>query len=229
MTEQQQPPTSTQAPQVGAATNQGPAHAANANAFAGFSEKSDFNFAVLILWLVAAFAIVASLYFWWLQRGLETTLEEVNKEKSDIVAQLALPSNIKIETDANNFKSSVNALSTAAKQRVSVSTFLPEFNKKINKDVTLSNLSLATDGTINLTGKTGSYRAIAEQVVALKTLPSITSVDLLSTSVSEDQKEFSFTISAKLVRSTTSSATTNSTSGSAAAPSASTTNQAGGL
>lgn len=166
-----------------------------------FAEHSDFNISMLILWLVAAFAILATVYFWWNEKNLEGVLAEKNTEKNAVVMEVNSPSNIAIEKEAIDFKASVAALSAAYKTRYPVSTFLPDFYKKVNKDVVIDNLSITVNGSISISGTTTSYRSVAEQVLSFQTFTSLSGVDLASTAVSnsDGNQMVSFTITANLV------------------------------
>ncbi len=218
--DRQQPPSTQTTQAQPSAIPQGQVHnRAEAASTLGFAQESSFNFAMLILWLVAAFAVAATVFFWLMQNNNQTTLNDKKIEQSNVLSELARPSNKEIEKKANDFKSSVTQLSSAFKSRYSYGSFLPELYKKVNSDVKIMAISIANDGAVSLTGTTSSYRAIADQMLSLKSSAYLTDVDLASSSVSNDKGtgEFNFTISTKIVKedktSTSNSETNTNTTG----------------
>lgn len=184
-----------------------------------FEDKQSFNFALALAWIIALLSIVATLYFWWLNRNLTDVLDDKKEKRTTVVSQLESPGNKEVETEALNFKASVTALSAAKLVRNPMATFLPDFYTKIDKDVKITSLSLASGGALSIAGSTASYRAIADQVMALKSWTSLTDVDLASSSYSTEEgvksQAAKFTITAKVKQPTTATSTSTSTAPSA--------------
>lgn len=183
-----------------------------------FEDKQSFNFAMALAWIIALLSIVATLYFWWLNRNLTDILEDKKAKRTAVVSQLESPGNKETETEANDFKASVAALTAAKQLRNPMATFLPDFYTKIDKDVRITSLSINSSGVFSLAGSTASYRAIADQVMALKSWTSLTDVELASSSYDLEATVKStaakFTVTAKVkppVPAATSSSTTIST------------------
>jgi len=143
-----------------------------------FSDRPSFNFPVAIAWLVALFSILGTLFFWWVSRDSASMLEEKKTEKTNIIGEILSPTYVDVEKKASSFKSSVNALSDAAKDRYPTSQFLKDLYTKITKDVVITSLSVGADGSVSISGKTDSYRSVADLVVALKSWDTLTNVDL---------------------------------------------------
>ena len=186
-----------------------------------FAEHSDFNFPLLILWLVAAFSILLTVYFWWNEKDLENTVKDKKAALSTIESSLTTKDNSDIEKEANDFKASVNALTSAYKLRYPYSTFLPNLYKLVNKDVVIDSMSVSSDGTMSMTGKTSSYRSVAEQVMSLKNSADLNGVNLASTSVAPGggSGQVSFTIRANLVKNQNSNSAAGSTTDASTLPS----------
>lgn len=190
-------------------------HKIESHQFAQFKDHASFNFPLAICWLVAAFSIFATIFFWWLSKNAEDALVEKVADKDSIVAQISSPTYSKVEKEAADFKESVNQLKTAYKDKYTYSKFLPELYKHITKDVVLSNISISNDGTISISGKTKTYRSVADLVVALKSWDVLAQVDLLSTANTETEKgniETTFSISMKLDKTKSLTTESNTTS-----------------
>lgn len=166
--------------------------------FSQFKEHSTFNVPVALTWIVAVFSVVATLFFWWMNRNLSTSLVEKNTEKDTILQQISSQGDV--EKKANDFKSAVSQLKAAYSEKFSMSTFNADFNKKITNDVKLTNLAVTAEGNLSISGTTKSYRSVADLMVALKDWDTLSNVELLSaaTDVSEGAATTSFSISAKI-------------------------------
>ncbi|MFA4996176.1 MAG: PilN domain-containing protein [Patescibacteria group bacterium] len=166
--------------------------------FSQFKEHSTFNVPVALTWIVAVFSVVATLFFWWMNRNLSASLVEKNSEKDTVFQQISSQGDI--EKKATNFKSAVSQLKAAYSEKFSISTFNSDFNKKITNDVKLTNLAVTAEGNLSINGTTKSYRFVADLMVALKDWDTLTDVELLSaaTDVSDGAATTSFSISAKI-------------------------------
>jgi len=235
------------APQAGISVNQA-AHAASPHVAKDVDNSSSdlfkmtdhvsFNYGLMIAWLVALFAVLATLYLWWDSRSLTDMLEEKKTRKTAILSQLETPTNKSVEKEAQDFKKAVTALSQAKKSRYAMTEFLPKFYTKINNDVTLTSISLTNEGQINIAGTTGTYRQIADQIVALKSWDGLEDVELDTSSLKmPDEKnpkvQAIFTIKAKIKIAETpvasgASATSSASSATSGAASAATTTTTGG-
>lgn len=181
-----------------------------------------FNFALAIAWMVALLSILATLYFWWLQKNVADELAEKEAKKNTIISQISSPSLLEVEKKANNFKSSVSVLSTAKKSRFLYTTFLPDLYTKITNDTKISSMMLTSDGgSLSLMGTTKNYRSTADLVMALKSWDKLKNVDLVSVSMTTPDEqtggapEASFSISATVVNESAVKASTSSPTGGA--------------
>lgn len=169
------------------------------NSFAQFKEHSAFNVPVFLTWTVAVFAIVATLFFWWMNRNLTDSLKVKVAEKDSIRQQILSQGDT--EKKANEFKQSVNQLKSAYAEKYDFTLFTTEFYKKLTNDVKLTNMAISADGTLSIAGKTKSYRSVADLMVAMKSWDTLTDVDLLSSAMNETEGgavEAIFSISAKI-------------------------------
>lgn len=169
------------------------------NSFAQFKEHSAFNVPVFLTWTVAVFAIVATLFFWWMNRNLTDSLKVKVAEKDSIRQQILSQGDT--EKKANEFKQSVNQLRAAYAEKYDFTLFTTEFYKKLTNDVKLTNMAISADGTLSIAGKTKSYRSVADLMVAMKSWDTLTDVDLLSSAMNETEGgavEAIFSISAKI-------------------------------
>lgn len=165
---------------------------------ATFDDKPPVNTGLVLLWITAVIAILATAFFWWSGRNIGDRVAEENAKTDQIAAQINSPGMKDISKQAQDFKSSVTALSAAEAARFPYAVFLPELFSKITKESSISAISVAKDGKINITAKAKSYRGAAEFATALSDWDVLSSVDLgtVSFAVSdggEPQSLFSLT------------------------------------
>lgn len=168
-----------------------------------FSDHPTFNFSLAISYLVALVAILGAVLFWWLNNDSVASLTAKNSEKSSIISEITSPTNIDVEKKASDFKSSVSALKSAEANKFEYSPFLTNLYTKITNDVTISGLSITSEGTVNLTGTAPTYRSVADLMMALKSWDTLSNVDLGSVSMTTVENEAPhavFAVSAKLVK-----------------------------
>lgn len=151
--------------------------------FSEFAERSTLNWPVFLLWIAAVIAILATLFFWWSNRNTLSLITDKNSEKDSIVAQLNSASYREVDTKAQNFKSSVSQLAKVYDTRYPMGYFLTTLYTKINSDVKLSNITLTSEGVLNIVGIASSYYAVGEQMVSLKSYDSLQEVTLTSSSI----------------------------------------------
>lgn len=174
------------------------------------SGNKGFNFALFICWLTVLVSILGNVFFWLLNNSTEQAIKSKTTEKTEIISEISGPSLLATEQKAMAFKKAVNALSEVSKNRYSTDIFLTKLYAKIAQNVVVSNLSVASKGEISISGKTVTYRAVADQMTLLKEWQVngkniLQGVELLSTSqaLNEDTKkvETSFLISATIDKS----------------------------
>lgn len=191
------------------------------------SGHSGFNFAMALGWLTCLLAIVITMFFWWLDRGLKQEVVDKRSEKDGIIQQIVSPTYANIENKASDFKSAVTALSSAKKARYSSVSFLNEFYKKVTNDIKISNISVSDTSVLSISGTTSTYRNVADLMLALKSWNVLSSVELLSISsqVDEESNEITttFSISAKIDKTKDLVEATNTTASSATSAALSTT------
>lgn len=200
-------------PETGSTTKAAP-NKSSKDEIIEFSDHPSFNFGTALSWLVTICAILITVFFWWQNRDTADAVLSKQDEKTKIIAEITSPTNIDVEKKAANFKSAVSALKAAKAEKFNNSKFLKDLSTKITTDVSIESMTLAEDGTLNLNGKTTSYRSVADLMLALKSWTSLSGVDLNSVSVQEDTNKkpyVVFAITAKLDK-TVKSATKNTIS-----------------
>jgi len=132
------------------------------------SEKKRINLPVLICWLTALLAIAGGILFWLLSKSAGDALSEKKNERDEVIAQINSPGLSDVEQKASVFKSAVTNLSAVKSNQFLMSDFLTELYARVIANVVVSNLSVTTDGKLSLDGRTDSYRAVADQMLAVK-------------------------------------------------------------
>lgn len=185
------------------------------NGFAEFKERSHFNTGLMLVWMVAAFSILATLFFWWMNKNEADALADKKSEKDSLMAQLSTPGSVEIEDKAQEFKASVTALKQAYADKYSYSDFLANLNKKLTSDIKLSSITVdSAGGVLNISGSTKSYRSVADLMVALKSWDSLKDVELLSVAnnKADNKIETDFSISANIIKNKTTGGTASDSS-----------------
>lgn len=168
--------------------------------FSEFGEHSGFNTALALTWMVALFAVLATLFFWWMNKSGSDALADKKTEKDGLIQQITSPGSVDIEQKAQEFKLSVNQLKTAYNEKYSYTQFLTDLNTKLTTDISLSNISVTGDGSLSINGTTKGYRAVADLMMALKSWTTLNDVDLSSVAnkVEDSNAETVFAITAKI-------------------------------
>lgn len=152
------------------------------------SDHPNFNFALALAWLVALLSILGTFYFWWLNKNIADSIGERQQKKDDIELQIQSPTFVKVEKDALDFKSSVEVLTKAYKDRFSMAKFLPELYTKITNDTQIQGLSVDSKGSVSITGTTKNYRTTADLYMALNSWSKLTGVEIGSVTLSSDEE-----------------------------------------
>ncbi len=152
-----------------------------------FSENS-FNYGVVLIYAAALLACFGTFFFWSVNRGQQTVLAEKRQEKDAVIAEMTSPTFKEVERKASAFKSAFTGLKAADSSRYSFVNFMPALFLHIDKDVQLKTISIDTEGELSLTGTTSSYRAAADQFLALKSWPSLSDVTLGAVTFSVDKE-----------------------------------------
>lgn len=167
--------------------------------FLEVEDHSSFNFPVAISCLVALMAMLVTGLFWWINKDSQTLLKEKQSEQESIVQQITTSTYKDVEKKASDFKSSVNALSAAKKERYSMEKFLQNFYSKVTKDVQISSLSVSSEGSLSISGTTATYRSVADLLMALGDWETLGEVELGSVALAESESgtlEATFSINA---------------------------------
>lgn len=168
------------------------------------SEKKSINLPVLICWLTAILAISGGILFWLLSKSAGDALSEKKSERDEVIAQINSPSLADVEQKASVFKSAVTNLAAVKNNQFLMSDFLTELYARVITNAVISNLSVTTDGKLSMDGRIDSYRAVADQILAVKEwknendVPYLKNVQLVTSSQAVNQKtkkiEVSFAI-----------------------------------
>lgn len=172
--------------------------------FAEFSDRESFNFGTAFLWFAASLSMLATVFFWWSNNNTSDLLAEKLAEKDGVVQDILSPTYKDVEKKASDFKSSVSQLKEASSKSNSKSEFIKTLYSKINNDISISSLSIPSDGSFSLAGSAQSYKSVGEQMVSLKSWNGLSNLELSSVSaeVSDGKIEkINFTLTAKTNRS----------------------------
>lgn len=175
------------------------------NAAVGISvdKNSGSKISTVLLWITFAVVALATVFLYMQSRSVQNAVLDKEATRDEVVAQLSTPSYIQIEEKANGFKEAYNILTQISGTQVPKKELLTELYKYFTKDVFIRNLALSADGSLVVDGDTGSYRAVADFMTALKSYERISNITLGSVSVANGEgvasnKSVSFTVNCKL-------------------------------
>ena len=176
--------------------------------FSSFDETEKFNFPVFLNWVTAILAIAGTVFFYLLSKDLGNKIAALSEEKQEVVSEMTSPTYAQVEKQAAAFKSAVTELEKAQKNRYPLNSFFPKFYGRLAKNVEVTNLVLSAEGKISISGKTKSYRAVADQLLILRDWKVdkknvLSNVELLTVSeaIKDEKTEASFSIIATLDKS----------------------------
>ncbi len=134
----------------------------------GIKEHGSLNVASLLFWLSAVVAITATVYLWFLNSSAAQNLTDQKSQRDAVVAEITSPTYVNVEARATAFQAAVKQLTTAEKSQYLMSSFLPLFYGRLDKNVIVTNLAVDSSGKISFNGTTDSYKSAALQLASLK-------------------------------------------------------------
>jgi|GEM_PF-5829908 len=136
--------------------------------FMPFEDKKSSNIGLAFVWIAALVAVGGAIFFYLIGNSAVSKLAEVNDQKNSVSAQVSSSTYSDVTAKAAGFKAAVEKMSQAKADRFPMSDFLPQIYTAIDKNVTLTSLSLSADGKLSFSGTTNSYKSAAEQLATLK-------------------------------------------------------------
>jgi Tfp pilus assembly protein PilN len=168
-----------------------------------FSDKKKFNFTPLSVWGGFALAVLFMVYLLVAKSGLSSTIADLETQRTDIQSQLESPSYVDTEKQILAASSAVNTLTEIKDKEISKKTLLDEIYSHITNDVKITSIAVGSDGSLAVDGATGSYRSVADLIMALKSYERVSDLKLASVAVSDEEgisakEKVVFTITAKI-------------------------------
>lgn len=150
----------------------------------------------IIVWVTFALALFLTIFYWMSDYSNVKSIAEKESEKNSIVSQLNSENNRDAEDQANGFKLAFSRLSALVKQDSSKIDFLNELYSHLTRDVKISTLSLSAENELGMDCLTGSYRQVADFVLALEGFSKLSNISLNNVSKTTESG-VSFSVSAK--------------------------------
>ncbi len=179
----------------------------------GFSDKP--SSVVVMSWVAICVAILGAVAFWLFDSSTVNSYKAKQKQKDQAIQNIAMSEFAQVDKKVSGFKAAYDEIKKASADKFVMNEFLTELYKVINTDIQIRNISITSDGKLSIDGVASSYRAVADQMVALQTLPDVRNLQLLSTSMNTTSKgktEVPFVFSADVDKSTFDQQNTNSAS-----------------
>lgn len=151
-----------------------------------FPDKKEIDFSGVFVWVGFFIALLFTGFIWFSNNSLKKEIASKENEKSQAVAILNLAENQKVVSDVLGVKEVISILSDVSTNQSTKKQVLDGLYTYITKDVKVSTISMAADGTIGLDGATSSYRAVADLMLALKSYKKVSALELKNVSVSTD-------------------------------------------
>lgn len=168
-----------------------------------FADKKETDFSSFFVWFAFALAIGFVAFIYLSDYSLKNQIDKKQSEKDQAIATLNLPDNKKVVDDVNGLKEVISILTDSTQNQKSKKAVLDDLYKYITKDVHISTLSVANDGTVGLDGTTATYRTAADFMVGLKSYSKVSNFELKNISMSTDTEadqaqKVTFSVSFKL-------------------------------
>lgn len=159
--------------------------------------------APVVLWLTFGISLVATILLFMLSKSVENSVKEKQQSRDELISQLQSPSYTQIETKANSFKTAFDIFSTISNYKLSKKDLLEELYKYMTKDVIIQNLSISSEGALQMDGATSSYRNVADFLTALKSSDRISEISVGGINRDQDpekdpKKIITFSVDAKI-------------------------------
>lgn len=136
-----------------------------------------------ILWITFVLALGLTIFLYMASRSALNAVEARTAQRDDLISELQSPSYAETEEKTTAFKQAFDILNTLATQRAPKKEILDSLYQNFTKDVYIRNLSISETGTSAIEGATGSYRSVADFMVALKQNKRVKSVSLGTVSI----------------------------------------------
>ncbi|OGD63149.1 hypothetical protein A2215_01665 [Candidatus Berkelbacteria bacterium RIFOXYA2_FULL_43_10] len=168
-----------------------------------FSDKKKMNPAPILVWTGFALSVLFLVYLLVAKSGLSSTILDLETEKSEITSQLASPSYADTESQVMAASEAINTLAEVKDREISKKILLDEIYAHITNDVKIASIAVSSDGSIAIDGATGSYRSVADLMLALKSNERISDLKLASVAISDEEgvsskEKVTFSISGRI-------------------------------
>lgn len=159
-------------------------------------------FPSVLVWITFILVAVATGFFWMSDYSNVKAITAKEEEKNSITSQLESADNKKVEAEATNFKIAFGRLSNLVTDQVSKADFLTGLYAHFTRDITITGLTLSSEGDLSINGATGSYRQVADFMLGIKGYDRLSDIALKNVSISTEEsvpanRLIVFSISAK--------------------------------
>lgn len=148
----------------------------------GFSDKQ--SLIVTTSWISICIAILVTVLFWLLDSSAVSSYKTKQKQKDLIISDIASSDFAVVDRKVSGFKSAYDEIKKALSEKFVMGDFLTDLYSVINTDVSIRNISVTSDGKLNIDGVAESYRSVSDQMLSLKSLANLQNIELLSASMS---------------------------------------------
>ncbi len=148
------------------------------------SNLSSYDVAKILSWAIIIVAVVGTIAVWLLDMSVTQSEKQKLSQKDVLIQKISSGEYADLDQKVSGLKSAYNEIKKDIANNFVVSDFLLELYKKVDTDVQIRNISVTSEGKLNIDGIAGSYRAVADQMLALQNFSKLKNVSLLSTSMS---------------------------------------------
>ena len=168
-----------------------------------FEDKKTFNLPLFLVWVAFVVSVLFLAVFWFSKNGMKSVAKEKQSEKEQLLSQIESEEYSEVAKNAEAIEVAVETLTAINNQEITTKKLLEEVNAVITSDVKIITISMGADDTLLLDGSTGSYRQVADLMMAIKSYERASEIKLGSVAASTDPsvsstESVSFSISAKI-------------------------------
>jgi len=165
-----------------------------------FSQSADLSFA--ISWISIAVAVIGTISIWMLDASIVQSKKQKLNQKDILIQKITSAEYSELDQKVSGLKAAYDEVRADASNSLSVGNFLTDLYSRVNKDIQIKNISVTSDGKLNIDGSADNYRSVADEMLALKSFNRLENIELLSTSMnvtSSGKVDVPFAFTAKII------------------------------
>ena len=140
------------------------------------------NLPFILSWIAIAIAVIGTISIWMIDASIVQSKKQKLNQKDVLIQKITSSEYAELDQKVSGLKSAYDEIKSDVGNNFLVGDFLTDLYNRIDKDVQVKNISITSDGKLNIDGSAANYRSVADEMLALKSFNRLQNVELLSTS-----------------------------------------------